>query len=172
MASLRGWRSVSTIRNRARQSVSTMCCDKTLPSVAISGCGQSSAAVLVRIGLTHATPSLRRARQTITSQNPLKTRKPDLMLLLQSNISYEIFCSMPLMLQSHIVSVRRRPHLLLFDLETGAAFRFGLFSYRRFSSCHRLRYSFQSLGFNVSASVLKSLNSSVSLYRISIPVWR
>ena len=59
-ASLRGWRSVSTIRNRARQCVSTTNRDETLPSATIPGCGLCKTAVLVRIGLTHATPPLHR----------------------------------------------------------------------------------------------------------------
>ena len=61
-----GWRSVSTIRNRARQCVSTINRDKTLPSASISDCGLSQTAVLVRIGLTHATPPLRRTAPLTT----------------------------------------------------------------------------------------------------------
>ena len=60
-ASLRGWRSVSTIRNRARQCVSPISRGKPFPSATISDCGLSQTAVLVRIGLTHATPSFRRS---------------------------------------------------------------------------------------------------------------
>ena len=59
-ASLPRWRSVSTIRNRARQSVSPTSRDKTLPSARVIGCGQGQTAALVRIGLTHATRPLRR----------------------------------------------------------------------------------------------------------------